>query len=65
MMSEVIMIGYYKDNFLLTYYAIDVLEKTITCKTQSFYKHVWGKGTLAGMLEPVSDVLFKKCHFGP
>ena len=27
MMSEVIEIGYYRDNVLLTYYAIDVLEK--------------------------------------
>ena len=29
MMSEVIEIGYYRDNVLLTYYAIDLLEKQV------------------------------------
>ena len=46
MMPEVIEMGHYRDNYLLTYYAIDMLEKTITCKTQSLYEHVWEKGTL-------------------
>ena len=33
MMSEVIEIGYYRDNVLLTYYAIEVLEKKVRQKT--------------------------------
>ena len=34
MMSEVIEIGYYRDNVLLTYYAIDVLKKKVRQKQE-------------------------------
>ena len=40
MMSEVIEIGYYRDNVLLTYYAIDMLEK------KSVKKQEWEAYTL-------------------
>ena len=35
MMSEVIEIGYYRDNVLLTYYAIDVLGKKSPSKNRN------------------------------
>ena len=44
--------GNYSDNYFLTHHAINMLEKAITCKIQSLYEHVWGKGNLFHLIHP-------------